>query len=58
MCINSLQPIDEDKIIAQIPTKNGVHLITKPFNKSEFSKIHKNIDIHKTNPTLLFCPDQ
>lgn len=58
ICINSLQPIDEDKIIAQIPTKNGIHLITKPFNKSEFHKIHENIDIHKTNPTLLFCPDQ
>lgn len=42
--------------IHQIPTKNGVHLITQPFNTQKFGEIHKNIDIHKDNPTILFVP--
>jgi hypothetical protein len=42
--------------IHQIPTKNGVHLITQPFNTQKFGEIHKNIDIHKDNPTILYIP--
>ena len=43
------------KIIAEIPTKNGVHLITKPFNLYQFEKVYSKIDVHKNNPTLLYC---
>jgi hypothetical protein len=39
-----------------IPTKNGVHIITRPFNLQTFKKIYPNINIHKDNPTILFCP--
>lgn len=46
---------DGDKFIEQIPTKNGVHLITHPFNKKEFKDIYPCIDIHTNNPTLLYC---
>ncbi len=42
------------KILAQIPTKNGVHLITNPFNLESFNKIVKHVDVHKNNPTLLY----
>lgn len=42
--------------IHQIPTKNGVHLITQPFNVKKFSEIHPTIDIHKNNPTILYIP--
>lgn len=41
-------------ILATIPTKNGCHLITQSFNLSDFQ--YKNIEIHKNNPTLLYCP--
>lgn len=44
------------KIIAEIPTKNGVHLITKPFNLQQFKLIYPDIDVHKNNPTILYIP--
>ena len=43
------------KIIAEIPTKNGVHLITKPFNIQQFKEIYPDVDVHRNNPTLLYC---
>jgi len=43
-----------------IPTKNGYHLITRPFNIQMISQFLKDnnakIDIHKDNPTILYCP--
>ena len=57
LAIDSCQPFAEDKIIAEIPTKNGVHLITKRFDVMEFSKRFPNIDVQKKNPTLLYLPD-
>lgn len=44
----------ENNIIAKIPTLNGYHLITRPFDPREFAKNYPNIDIHKNNPTLLY----
>lgn len=50
------------KVIKRIPTKNGVHLITEPFDVAMFYK-HLNFkgmpspDIQKKNPTLLFLPN-
>lgn len=44
----------EYKIIATIPTKNGWHLITKPFNRKQFSDKYPEIDIQTNNPTLLY----
>jgi hypothetical protein len=45
------------KIETMIPTKNGIHLITKRFDVMEFKKGFPNIDIQKKNPTLLYYPD-
>ena len=47
------QPIGS-KFKALIPTKNGFHLITTPFDMSTFAKRYPNIDVHKNNPTLLY----
>lgn len=47
---------DDNTILGIIPTVNGFHIITKPFNTKQFepySRTH-NIDIHKNNPTLLY----
>lgn len=45
-------------ILAEIPTKTGLHLIANPFNMKEFSeemkKLNLKIDVHKNTPTLLF----
>jgi hypothetical protein len=57
--IANCQPIGE-KVIATIPTKNGYHLITKPFNIQDFNfykMMNKvEVDIHKDNPTIIYIP--
>lgn len=56
--IDICDPMDQDKIITFIPTKNGVHIITNKFNIEQFNQLNKySIDIHKTNPTLLYYPN-
>jgi|SRR6185437_3358171 len=55
--INKIELIDNKyKIIVKIPTKNGIHLITRPFNSKDFSFIYPDIEIHKNNPTILYVP--
>jgi len=53
-----IEPISPEgnKLLAVIESKNGVHLITKPFNTEEFRKKYPHIEIHKDNPTNLFIP--
>jgi bisphosphoglycerate-dependent phosphoglycerate mutase len=53
--IYNCQPVG-DKILIQLPTKNGLHLITKPFDLRDFRNIYPNIDIHKDNPINLYIP--
>lgn len=50
--IDALEPVGP-KRIATLHTKNGIHLIVKPFNKS---KVSFTDDIHKDNPTILYIP--
>jgi hypothetical protein len=40
-----------------IPTKNGVHLITKRFDVMQFKKQYPDVDIQKKIPTLLYLPN-
>lgn len=53
---------EKSKFIAKIPTKNGYHLITNPFNvqqlrdASDFDDLKYNFDIQKDNPTILYVP--
>ena len=57
-CDPKIDPINtffDTKIIADIPTKNGNHLITTPFNLQQFKEKYPDIDVHKNNPTLLYC---
>ncbi|WP_265091158.1 hypothetical protein, partial [Acinetobacter baumannii] len=42
---------------AEIPTMNGCHLITKPFNLQKFKEKFPEIDVHKNNPTILYIPN-
>jgi hypothetical protein len=57
--IDMLQPVtDDSKVKAVLPTKNGYHLITSPFNAFEFNKymsLQGDVpDLHKNNPTILY----
>jgi hypothetical protein len=54
--IHSCKP-EGAKIITHIPTKNGIHLITKRFDVMEFKNRYSDIDIQKKNPTLLYYPN-
>jgi len=53
--IDSLRP-EGPKVIAKIPTKNGIHYITERFDVMEFKKLYPDVEIQKKNPTLLFLP--
>lgn len=54
--INKSRPDDINKVIIELPTKNGIHLITKPFDLREFKEKFPEIDIHKDNPINLYIP--
>lgn len=51
--IESLEP-EGMKFIKLIETKNGFHLITKPFNTQQFKQEYPYIEVHKDNPTILY----
>ena len=53
-----------DKFLAKIPTKNGYHLVVKPFNINEMEKFMKELGtpfdsqmLHKDALTLLYFPE-
>jgi len=50
------QPIAVDKVLAFIPSKNGVHVVTSPFDTRNFSKDYSDIEIHKNNPVNVYIP--
>ena len=35
-----------------IPSKSGVHIVTRPFNYRTFKMLHPNIDVHKDNMVI------
>jgi len=55
--INKCDP-NTNKILSVIPSKNGYHLITLPFNIGQFKSYGREniVDIHKDNPTNLYIP--
>lgn len=54
--IDTLEPYSiNTKYITNIPTKSGWHIITTPFNLQQFKEKYPDIDVHKNNPTLLYC---
>ena len=45
-----------DKVVECIPSKTGIHVITKPFNLQDFGSSYPDIEIHKNNPTNIYIP--
>lgn len=45
------------KVVTIVPTLNGFHIITKPFDVQTFKEIcgENTPDVHKNNPTLLWA---
>ena len=52
------KPAGQNKCLHVIETKNGCHLITRPFDTQAFNTKYSDIDIHKDNPTILFIPGE
>lgn len=58
--LNRTKPYNTEKVIAQFPTKSGVHLITQPFDIKEFDLVYggcfndEEVDIKKNHLTLLY----
>ena len=46
----------KDDTIYTLVTKNGIHVISRPFNLKKFREVYPQIDVHKDNPTILYCP--
>lgn len=56
-CIeNECQPTDKKKCVMRVPTRKGVHLITRPFDLRTFFAKFPGVDVHKNNPTVLYVP--
>lgn len=54
------RPYEKEKILTRIPTQNGVHFLTTPFDMAMFLKVYPKdlfpVEIHKQNPTCLYIP--
>ena len=48
---------DRVYLYATIPTLNGYHFITQPFNLQKFREKFPKVDVHKNNPTVLYVPE-
>lgn len=58
-CIRNLQQEitkSNYKVLAVLPTKNGVHIISNPFNLQKFKERFPDIEVHKSGLTVLFIP--
>lgn len=55
--VNTLKPdTQENKVVLINQTKNGTHILTTPFNVADF-RTKYIIEVHKNNPTLVWCGD-
>lgn len=55
--VETIKTVSRLYIFAEIPTKNGLHLIVRPFNTKAFNESFPNVDIHKNSMgTLLYYP--
>ena len=46
---------DRDDTVWTLNSKNGIHLICRPFNLQKFKSLYPKIDVHKDNPTILYA---
>jgi hypothetical protein len=44
-------------LVAVIPSRKGLHFITRPHKAFENSQSINSIEIHKDNPTNLYIPE-
>ncbi len=54
--IESCRPLNKTKILAEIPSKSGIHLITTRFDRQTFKQEYPHLELHTNNPTNLYIP--
>lgn len=55
--IDYIKEFINEYIVAEIPTKSGLHLIVKPFNLKKFHNKFPTVDVHKNSMgTMLYSP--
>lgn len=59
--VDECEPLNKEKILFEMPTKSGLHIISKSFNLQDFNKkclnfhgIGKVLDVKKNHLTLLY----
>jgi len=55
--IDGIQP-EGTKTLVVLRTKNGFHIITKPFRLDIYNKKFPEHEVHKNNPMNLYIPEQ
>lgn len=56
--VEALKEVEDSYIYAEVPTKQGIHFIVKPFNTKAFSEAFPDVDVHKNSMgTLLYYPN-
>lgn len=53
---NSCRPMNTTKVLGFVPSRSGLHVISKPFDLKNFYKEFPDVEVHKTNPTNLYIP--
>ena len=69
--VEALKEVEDSYIYAEVPTKQGIHLIVKPFNPKAFSEAFPDVDVQsvegydviakyevRTVPTLILVDDE
>lgn len=46
------------KVLAELLSRSGIHLITNPFNLEKFTQKFPKIDVHKNNPVVLYYKEK
>lgn len=44
------------KILAELPTRQGVHIISNPFRLDKFKEKFSDVTVQKNSPTILYIP--
>lgn len=52
--LETCEPVGTDKVLFTMPTKSGVHLLTRPFNLNRFYQSCTSAEVKKNHLTLIY----
>lgn len=54
LVLEAQEEAQQTPIAIYVPTKNGAHIITNPFDVRKIKVAFPDVDLHKNNPTILY----